>query len=141
MRPSTFTSNCRWAFSRGIASSGTERAVSGVVHQHVDPAERREAGGDCGVDGGDVLHVEAGHQGVVEARQLGLIFGRAHRRDDIPAVGLEQLGGGTAEAAGGAGDQDGLGHGLDRRKRRRPAHWQCASSCYLITPHPGMEVG
>jgi hypothetical protein len=87
---------------RALEDAG--EAEAGVVDQHVEPAEARDACSDGLGDAASILDVEPGDEAA------GKILGSAHGGDDVPAIPGEEQGGVAAEAFGAAGDEDGLGH-------------------------------
>ena len=100
-----------------LAPAGLDRpesAVAGVVEPHVDPTIGLDRLGDRGLRAFRILHVEPDQ---LEPRLLfKLLLGRrvAHSGDDVPALVEEEPRRRLAEAAAGAGDDDGL--------RRRVGH-------------------
>lgn len=97
-----------------IDGCGFEYAVetiAGVVDKDFDLAEASDGGGNGGIDGGLVIDVECCDESVGERSELGRGVWVAHGCDDVPAFGLEVLGGGETYADGRAGDEDGFGWG------------------------------
>ena len=92
-------------------------AVAGIVHEYVEPAESIDRDGHGHIRCRHVGDVEReGEQRVGVARlEIGEAMGIARGRDDVVAGGEGGFRDGAAEAAGGAGDQPGLGHLLSFR--------------------------
>jgi hypothetical protein len=92
-------------------------AIAGVVHENVEPAEGIDRGGHGHIRSRHVGDVEReGEQRVGIARlEIGEAGGIASGRDDIVAGGEGGFSDRAAEAAGGAGDQPGLGHEMSSR--------------------------
>ncbi len=86
---------------------GGQVAVAGVVHQHVDAAERPHRGLHAGLDLVVVDHVERQRERAVLAALREILDARlVARRDDGPPAAVEhQLRQFAAEAGGAAGDE------------------------------------
>lgn len=96
----------RRGFKRAIG------AISGIVDESVDASETCDARFHGRLDARGVLHVETGDDHAVERSDFRFGIGVAHGGNDLPAFSLEELCGCPAETAGGAGDEDGLAHGM-----------------------------